>query len=244
MPIITLYGSKGGTGRTTAAAMLAQGLLSHGANVTLVETVTDAEPHPLKRWCIDMAALSPRGDQLSYMSGPNSAAFSSLADGIRTNERNFAIIDTGRYDTAARTAAFAIADLIIMPFTGFLDAKCGIDNAAIYLPEKHDIVGLAMHANRELSTKVRACLPVLGTSLPNAPEFSLFSKAANALTISMLSEAHDPYAGADDLSSRLFELATEVRSRAGANMQGLIKRPAPAAFSPGYEFQHSRLVMQ
>ena len=243
MPIIALYGTKGGTGRTTAAAMLAQGLLSHGANVTLVETVADAEPRPLRRWSTDVTTLSDRGNQLSYAACLSSTAFTPLADSIGTDEHNFAIIDTERYDTKIRAAAFAIADLIIMPFTGFLDAKCGVKDAATCLPAGKDIVGFAMNADRELCARIHVSMPVLGTSLPNAPEFSLFSEAAKALTTTMLSKAHDPYAGADDLSLRLFELATEVRSRAGANMQGLIKRPAPAACSPGYEFQHSRQLM-
>lgn len=236
MPIITLYGAKGGTGRTTAAAMIAQGLVAHGINVTLVETTQPGSPQPLKQW-FEEAAHNDLSDQLQYAhtstSKGNDTLFSSLVD----DEQNFIVVDTGCKDTEIRRWALKVSDAVAMPFTGLLDAQCGIEHLRSDVLKGKTVFALDMLGDPELTKSVRRSLPVFDTVLSRDVHFSLFTDEARRLTTELMSEDHDPYGVKEGPVAQVFDLATDAR---GAVLQarycGIKHKPAPA-FSPEHRFE-------
>jgi len=146
MPILTLYGAKGGTGRTTAAAAIARGLLAGGYRVVMVETFVDPCA-PLDHWSseFDPAAIGPHGE-LNYAQCTSPAGIDAVLKEISPDERTVIIFDTSPVVSAARAYAFELADRVVMPFTGYLDAEVGIAKAAAQLGRSVDLVGLPVRA--------------------------------------------------------------------------------------------------
>lgn len=236
MPIITLYGAKGGSGRTTAAALIAQGLVAHGINVTLVETTQHGSPQPLKQW-FGEAVHNELGDQLQYAHAETPEGIDTLFSSIIDDEQNFIIVDTGCKDAKIRKWALSVADAIVMPFTGRLEAARGIDQLSSYVPTRKTVFALDMLGDPELSNSVRRSLPVFDTKLAREEHFSLFTDPARRLAAELLSEDQDPYGVKEGPIAQLFDLATDAR---GAVLQarywGSRHKPAPA-FSPEHKFE-------
>jgi len=236
MPIITLYGSKGGSGRTTAAAMIAQGLVAHGINVTLVETTQHGSPQPLKRW-FEEAKHKELGDQLQYAHASTPEGIDTLFHSILDDEQNFIAVDTGCKDTEVRRWAFSVADAVVMPFTGRLEAARGIDQLQSHIAEGKTVFALDMFGDAELAKSVRRSLPVFDTALSREEHFRLFSEPARRLTTELLSEDQDPYGIQEGPVAQLFDLATDVRGAVIHHRYcGQKRNPAPA-FSPEHKFE-------
>lgn len=115
MPVITFFQTKGGTGKTTSAFLLAE-LLSRGNSVTVI----DADPnHPFAEWKKDGGA----GERFEIITEPDEDKVpSAIADA--SGRSAFVIVDTegSANQTAGRAAS--MSDLIIVTSTGTpLDQK-------------------------------------------------------------------------------------------------------------------------
>jgi len=110
MPTIVFASPKGGVGKSTAAALLASELASHGGAVTMI----DADPNkPLSQW----ASLPGKPERLSVI---DSATEDSIIDLIESAalKATFVIVDLE--GTASMMAGYALsrADLVIIPAQG------------------------------------------------------------------------------------------------------------------------------
>lgn len=106
MPVIAFANSKGGSGKTTSALLLAQALAEHRPT-----TIIDADPrHPISTW----AEKNGRPDSLSVITN---ASEKTILDEIEDAAARdpFVIIDLE--GTASRLMSYAIsqADLVIIP---------------------------------------------------------------------------------------------------------------------------------
>lgn len=204
MPIITLYGAKGGTGRTTTAAALARGLSKLGRHVTLVGT-DDAED-PLARWwkTFDRSLLSV--GNLDYRSASSPDEIDMAIRFAPPSDQHVTILDTSHQVSAARCYAFELADLVLMPFTGFLDASIGISKASSLLPASAHLMALPIGDLEDLSRHVAKWMPVVKPSLPRDDRLILFSDMERTLDREMAAADCSGYEDLDTLANRLIEL--------------------------------------
>ena len=106
MPVIAFANSKGGSGKTTSALLLALSLAS-GTRATII----DADPrHPIAAW----ASLAPIPSSLTVVTnGSEKTILDEIEDAAKTDP--FVIIDLE--GTASRLMSYAIsqADLVVIP---------------------------------------------------------------------------------------------------------------------------------
>ena len=115
MPVITFFQTKGGTGKTTSAFLLAE-LLSRGNSVTVI----DADPnHPFAEWKRD----GGEGERFEIITEPDvDKVPAAIAEA--SGRSAFVIVDTegSANQTAGRAAS--MSDLVIVTSTGTpLDQK-------------------------------------------------------------------------------------------------------------------------
>lgn len=115
MPVITFFQTKGGTGKTTSAFLLAE-LLSRGNSVTVI----DADPnHPFAEWKKD----GGEGERFEIITEPDEDKVpAAIAEA--SGRSAFVIVDTegSANQTAGRAAS--MSDLVIVTSTGTpLDQK-------------------------------------------------------------------------------------------------------------------------
>ncbi len=126
MPTITIYGTNGGTNRTTTAA-LALGFVQTGKIVTVIGATND-EP-----WLTFWASQAQKGRIPSrrltamVMNNPSELA-NFLSDAAGDLDQIF-IIDTAKHVSAARCIALELANLVVVPSRHFLDAAALVSDA-------------------------------------------------------------------------------------------------------------------
>jgi chromosome partitioning protein len=106
MPVIAFANSKGGSGKTTSALLLACALAE-----TKPTTIIDADPrHPISTW----AGMSGKPDRLSVVTNQSEKTILDEIESASTKDP-FVIIDLE--GTASRLMSYAIsqADLVIIP---------------------------------------------------------------------------------------------------------------------------------
>lgn len=115
MPVITFFQTKGGTGKTTSAFLLAE-ILSKATSVTVIDA---DQNHPFAEWKKD----GGEGEQFEIVTEPDDDKV-HLAIGEASGRSAFVIVDTeGSANTTAARAA-AMSDLVIITSTGTpLDQK-------------------------------------------------------------------------------------------------------------------------
>ena len=111
MPNIAFISPKGGSGKTTAALLLALGLAERGKRAALI----DADPNkPLVHW----AALPGRPEGMSVHAAPT---VQDLRDAVREAERrtpDWLVVDTEGSERGAMVFAALRFDLILTPLAG------------------------------------------------------------------------------------------------------------------------------
>ncbi|MEP3638956.1 MAG: hypothetical protein ABJN14_17020 [Paracoccaceae bacterium] len=227
MPTIALYGAKGGTGRTTAAAAIAQGMLARGMYVTLVET--DTGDDPLARWWAAFENPSYNEGDLDYRRCTTPAEIDLLLRIAPSDDRHAIIFDTSPRISAVRSYAFERAHLVLMPFTGSLDADIGIAKATSQLPASTTLKALPVRAPTDLSIQVSEWMPVLESALPDDERLVLFSEASNRLLKEMPATMYPDYHLMRSLPDRLFNLGLEATEFVpGPDMAQIKQTPARA----------------
>src|SRR5438270_504257 len=110
MPIIVIASSKGGSGKSTSAVLLATTLVEHGASVTVI----DADPNkPLSQW----AKHAGKPDSLTVL---NDVSENTIIDTVEEAARKTAFVIVDLEGTASLMVGLAIsrADLVIIPTQG------------------------------------------------------------------------------------------------------------------------------
>lgn len=107
MPIITLYGAKGGTGRTTTTTAIALGMLARGMHVMLVET--DTSDDPLARWWAGFDNPGFNAGDLDYRRCTTPADIDLLLRIAPSDDRQAIIFDTSPRVSAVRSYALELA---------------------------------------------------------------------------------------------------------------------------------------
>lgn len=211
MSIITLYGTKGGTGRTTSAAALALGFLQIGKYVDVVD-VTQDEPW-LTSWVEKTQARRHPNYRLAATTISDPCKLAGVLQDATNDPDQIVIVDTAKYVTAARTIALDLADIIVVPFRHFLDAETAVQLAAAQIPRDQQMVGLSLSGRDKLSAKVRHWMPVLDTEVVWDDRLDLFGEdASSVMADAMRVVSHEPPTHAD-ISRSLTNLATEVQKR-------------------------------
>lgn len=125
MRTIAFISPKGGAGKTTAALLLALGLVELGNTVAMV----DADPNkPLLDW----AALPGRPPSLSIHPAPTIPDVRDVYRGLRQREPDWVVLDTEGSMVGASAFAAVRADLVITPLAGSqLEAAQAIRAAAM-----------------------------------------------------------------------------------------------------------------
>jgi len=208
MPIITLYGAKGGTGRTTVAAAVARGMLARGMDVTLVETAM--EDDPLARWVAEINDTEPPSGDLIFRDCFAPGDIDMLMRYAAPDDRHAIIFDTTPFVSAVRTYAFELADLVIMPFSGYLDADIGIARASGHLPRTTNLCALAVRAPDHVAERVKDWMPVLKSALPDDERLILHSDASRGLTQALSDGVKNIGVDPSSLSDLLFNLSIEA----------------------------------
>jgi chromosome partitioning protein len=110
MPTIVIASSKGGSGKSTSAALLATTLAEHGASVTAIDADIN---RPLSNW----AKHAGMTKMLTVISDVNE---STIIDTIEEAAAKTAFVIVDLEGTASLTVGFAIsrADLVIIPTQG------------------------------------------------------------------------------------------------------------------------------
>lgn len=229
MPTITLYGSKGGSGRTTSATAIAQGLLTQGCEVTLVELGSD--PRSLERWFAEVSEIGDRAPELHYRDCARVADLDALKREIGMDDGRFIIIDTADAPSVLRSHAFEMADLVLMPFVGLLDARHGIACAKSQLPPDSVMYGLALRSEPDLIAAAEAYMPMITVGLPTDERFNLFSNAARELARIILTAGYDELGAHDSLCTNLSELTADIRGSACGHLHGYLPYSVPPALT-------------
>ena len=115
MPVITFFQTKGGTGKTTSAFLLAE-LLSRGNSVTVI----DADPnHPFAEWKKD----GGDGERFEIITEPDEDKVpAAIAEA--SGRSAFVIVDTEGSANQTAGRAVSMSDLVIVTSTGTpLDQK-------------------------------------------------------------------------------------------------------------------------
>ena len=111
MPNVAFVSPKGGSGKTTAALLLALGLAEQGLRVALI----DSDPNkPLLQW----AALPGKPDQITVHAAPTIPDIRDALREAKRHEPQWTIVDTEGSVRGAMVFAALRFDLVVTPLTG------------------------------------------------------------------------------------------------------------------------------
>lgn len=134
MHTITIFGMKGGTGRTILTMALASGLVAKGRRVAIMDTTDDADypascSHPAWMDCSHTAWAAKQHDDgispetLRVVPVKTGADLADALARTRRSGAEIALIDTRAHLTPHHAAAAEKADLVLMPFIGWVEAE-------------------------------------------------------------------------------------------------------------------------
>ena len=171
MPIITLYGNKGGTGRTTISAALTVGLLADGCDVTMVDT--NPRLRTLEDWGEDFLGSGVANCRVGV--GTDASALTALAEHISDDPNRFIVIDTPRERTDLRQMALEVADIILVPFGTCLDADVLVRHVVSDVPQDKHLIGLPTRDDDKVVALMKNWIRVLAAPLTQDIRLMLFS---------------------------------------------------------------------
>ncbi len=136
MHTITVFAPKGGSGRTTAVMALAAGFLALGKQV-LVQDVTEYPVRKnamLRRWFDGMAADGAGAGRLDYAACFSGEQVSDAHAAARARGVEILLIDTGRYLDPQQRTALHLADLVLCPAIGTMEAGAVAEGVGLEHP--------------------------------------------------------------------------------------------------------------
>ena len=225
MHTITICGLKGGTGRSMLTKALAAALVAKARRVAIFDATRDAF-RPLRTshaaWAARCHAEGIHQENLEVIAVPDGRA---LSDGlVRARKRGLeiALIDTQAQLTCHHAVAADSADLVLMPFTGPMDAAAvGVD--LVDAGDQTPIFGVSAAVRGTAISPWKTAKayggPILRTALPHSDLFARMPVEGrlDRIVASLDEEAEDEdrpsLAEAEDLRRawmQVQELATEV----------------------------------
>ena len=177
MHTITIFGLKGGTGRTTLTMALASALVAKGRRVLLVDATDESAMTRAGALLAWVACQREDGTAKDAVEARVLAADDDLEEVLARAARrgvDIALIDTDGHLNAHHSAAGGAADVVLVPFLGKLEAESVRDrlhHAGDTAPLFGIEVCMESHALRRRQAVDAFGGPVLMTALPRAGLF-------------------------------------------------------------------------
>lgn len=179
MRTITFFANKGGSGRTVSTMALASGFLAQGRQVTVMDCsdLAGCEASPLRAWREQMATCKLRRAQLDLVECQRQEEVEDNVAAAEAQGIDVLLVDTSARIFEPQLVALDMADLIIAPAIGPLEAKRISGSVAKYLDTTKQLYGLVIgsHNRLPLAAKTREAFgfhPVLKSELPWAEALS------------------------------------------------------------------------
>lgn len=179
MQTITLFANKGGSGRTVSTMALASGFLAQGLRVTVMDCsdLAGCEASPLRAWREQMATCKLRRAQLDLVECQGQEEVEDNVAAAETQGIDVLLVDTSARILEPQLVALDMADLIIAPAIGPLEAKRISGSVAKYLDAPKQLYGLVIGSHKGLpqAAKTREAFGlhhVLKSELPWAEALS------------------------------------------------------------------------
>ncbi|AUQ63193.1 hypothetical protein [Phaeobacter inhibens] len=179
MKTITLFANKGGSGRTVSTMALASGFLTQGRRVSVMDCsdLAGCEASPLRAWREQMATCKFHRGQLDLVECQGREEVEDNAAAAKAQGIEVLLVDTSARIFEPQLVALDMADLIIAPAIGPLEAKRISDSVAKYLDTPKQLYGLVIGSHNRLppAGKTRKAFgfhPVFKSELPWAEALS------------------------------------------------------------------------
>lgn len=179
MQTITFFANKGGSGRTVSTMALASGFLAQGKRVGVMDCsdLAGCEASPLRAWLQQILRCELHRQQLKLIECETREEVEDGAAGAQAQGIDVLLIDTSARTYEPQLVALDMADLIIAPAIGPLEAKHISDSVAKYLDTPKQFYGLVIgsHNGLPIAAKTRKAFGfhhVLKSELPWAEALS------------------------------------------------------------------------
>ncbi|ATF19460.1 hypothetical protein [Phaeobacter gallaeciensis] len=175
MKTVTIFANKGGSGRTVSTMALASGFLAQGRRVTVMDCsdLAGCEASPLRAWREQMATRA----QLDLVECQGQEEVEDNAAAAEAQGIDVLLVDTSARIYEPQLVALDMADLIIAPAIGSLEAKRITHGIGKFFDTPEQLYGLVIGGQNRLpqATKTRKAfgfLPVFKSELPWAEALS------------------------------------------------------------------------
>lgn len=179
MRTITIFANKGGSGRTVSAMALASGFLAQGRRVAVMDCsdLSGCKASPLSSWLRQMVRCEFRRQQLDLIECQTCDEVKDNSAAAEAYGIDVLLVDTSARIYEPQLVALDMADLIIAPAIGPLEARRISDGIGQYLDAPEQLYGLVIGNQNRLpqAAKTRqafGCYPVLKSELPWAEALS------------------------------------------------------------------------
>lgn len=192
MRTITIFSNKGGSGRTVVTMALAAGFLAQGMRVAVMDCsdLVGCNATPLRAWTEQIANTGVRQSQLRLIECWSRENVEDGAAASRTDGYEILLIDTSARILEPQIAALNMADLIVAPAIGPLEAKRINEGISKHIDIAGQLFGLVNGCQRQpgLATETRKAFDhrsVFKSELPWADALSeqvLFGDLSSLVT--------------------------------------------------------------
>ncbi len=179
MQTITLFSNKGGSGRTVSTMALASGFLAQGKRVGVMDCsdLAGCEASPLRAWLQQMVSCELHRQQLKLIECETREEVEDGAAAAHAQGIDILLVDTSARIYEPQLVAFEMADLIIAPAIGPLEAKRITHGIGKFFDAPEQLYGLVIGSQNRLpqAAKTRqafGCHPVFKSELPWAEALS------------------------------------------------------------------------
>lgn len=179
MQTITLFSNKGGSGRTVSTMALASGFLAQGKRVGVMDCsdLAGCEASPLRAWLQQMVSCELHRHQLKLIECETREEVEDGAAAAHAQGIDVLLVDTSARIYEPQLVAFEMADLIVAPAIGPLEAKRITHGIGKFFDASEQLYGLVIGSQNRLpqAAKTREAFghhPVLKSELPWAEALS------------------------------------------------------------------------
>jgi len=180
MHTITTFATKGGAGRTTTILALACGFMAIGKRVAIMECSDVAgrkgpsdQTQTLLDWVDQMNKTAVQSSDLGFVPCRTAQEVEDSVALMETCRYDILLVDTQPWIEQPHTTALRLADLIIAPATGPLEAQTTVRSITDHLDAADTLIGLVTPRDdgAGFAARTRAAFgdyPVFQSELPSA----------------------------------------------------------------------------
>lgn len=179
MQTITFFANKGGSGRTVSIMAFASGFLAQGKRVGVMDCsdLAGCDASPLRAWLQQMVRSELHREQLKLIECETREEVEDGAAAAHAQGIDVLLVDTSARIFEPQLVALDMADLIIAPAIGPLEAKRISNSVVKYLDTPKQLYGLVIGSQNRLpqAAKTREAFgfhPVFKSELPWAEALS------------------------------------------------------------------------